>query len=318
MPLPTLLDVAKRNASDPAVGLIDEASRMVPELTGMTMIGGKLIQVANVGAARTIKGTQYKTRVRTALPTAGFRSANNGVDASASSYINRLVECFILNPRWECDQAVANSNEDGPEAYIAEEAEAVTAAAFMALGKQFYYGRDNGGDAAGHPGLIDSVTNAMVVDATGTTAGTGSSVWGVSFGPRKVQWILGQNGSLDLTDVRIESILGTNNKRLSAYVQEILAHVGVQVGNVFACGRIKNLTAQAGKTLNDALLGSLVSKCPVGYGFDALFMSRRSLEQLRSSRTATNDTGKEAPTPTDYQNIPIIATDSILDTEAIA
>jgi hypothetical protein len=317
MPLPTLLDVAKRNASDPAVGLIDEASRMVPEITGQTMIRGQLITVANVGAARTIRGTQYKTRVRTSLPSAGFRDANEGVDSSGSVFENRLVECFILNPRWECDVAVANSNEDGAEAYIAEEALAVTNAAMMALGKQFYYGRGTGGHVKGHPGLIDAVDSSMVVDATGSTASTGSSVWGVSFGLQKVQWVLGMEGSLSITDPRIESIT-VNSLRFSAYVQEMLAHVGVQVGNKFSIGRIKNLTAQGGKGLTDALLGSLVSKYPVGYSPDVLFCSRRSLEQLRAARTATNATGTEAPTPTDYQGIPLVPTDSILDTEAIA
>lgn len=317
MALPTLLDVAKRNASDPAIGLIDEASRMVPEITGQTMVRGQLITVANVGAARTIRGTQYKTRVRTALPTAGFRNANEGVDASKSTYENRLVECFILNPRWECDVAVATSNEDGAEAYIAEEAMAVTNAAMMALGKQFYYGRGTGGDAKGHPGLIDSVDSSMVVDATGSTATTGSSVWGVSFGLQKVQWVLGQEGELSMTDVRIADLTDANGRRFSAYVQELLAHVGVQVGHKYAVGRIKNLTAQSGKGLTDALLGSLLSKYPVGFSPDAFFLSRRSLEQLRASRTATNATGMEAPTPTDYQGIPLVATDSILDTEAI-
>ena len=113
-------------------------------------------------------------------------------------------------------------------------------------------------------------------------------------------------------------MVDANNNRFSAYIQEMLAHVGVRVGNKYSVGRIKNVTAQAGKTLTDAMIGSLLSKFPVGYMPDALFMSRRSLEQLRASRTATNATGTEAPTPTEAHNVPIIPTDSILDTEAIA
>jgi hypothetical protein len=317
MSLPTLLDVAKRNASDPAVGLIDEAARLVPEVTGVTQQRGQLVTVANVGAARTIRGTQYKTRVRTALPAAGFRNANEGVNPGKSHYINQLVECFVLNPRWECDVAVATSNEDGAEAYIAEEALATVQAAFRTLGRQFYYGRGTG-DAKGHPGLIDSVdTTEMVVDATGSSAGTGSSVWAVSFGMQNVQWVLGQEGALDMTEPRIESIADGSGKRFSAYVQEMIAHVGVQVGHKYAIGRIKNLTAETNKTLTDALLGQLLSRFPIGFRPDAFFMSRRSLEQLRASRTATNVTGAEAPTPIEFENIPIIGTDSILNTEAI-
>lgn len=315
MPLPNLLDVAKRNAADSTVGLIDEASRQVPEVSGQVMSRGRVITVPNVGAARTIAGTQYKTLVRTSLPTVGFRHANEGAPAGKSTFENRLVECFIFNPRWECDKAVATANEDGAEAYIAEEALAIVQAGMMTLGRQFYYGR--AADGKGHPGLVDSVHSDMVIDATGTTANTGSSVWAVSFGPRKVQWVMGKEGSLEMSDVREESLADNNGNRYTAFVQEMLAHIGVQVMNKWSVGRIKNITAQSGKTLNDAMLGSLVSLFPVGYMPDALFMTRRSLEQLRASRTATNATGQEAPTPTEYEGVPIIPTDSLLNTEAI-
>lgn len=317
MSFPTLLDVAKRNASDPAVGLIDEAARLVPELTGQTMQRGSIVTIPNVGAARTIRGTQYKTRVRTALPSAGFRNANEGIDAGKSTYINKLVECFVLNPRWECDVAVATANEDGAEAYIAEEALATVQAAFQTLGRQFYYGRGALGDGKGHPGLIDSVDSSMVTDATGAAANTGSSVWAVCFGMQKVQWVMGQEGSLEMTDPRIESIADGAGKRFSAYVQEIVAHMGVQVGHKFCVGQIKNLTAEATKGLTDILLGSALSKFPIGFRPDAFFASRRSLEQLRVSRTATSPTGMEAPTPIEFEGIPIVGTDSILNTEAI-
>lgn len=318
MPMPTLLDVAKRNASDSVVGLIDEAARQVPEISGQVQSRGQTISVPNVGAARTISGMQYKTRVRTGLPTAGFRHANEGVAASKSTTELRLVECFNLNPRWECDKVIADSNEDGPEAFIAEEAAAIVTAAFMTLGRQFYYGAGSGGDAKGHPGLIQAIDSSMVVDAGGTTADTGSSVWAVSFGPRKVQWVLGQNGSLTVDDPRIESITDSGGNRFTAYVQEMLAYPGVQVGNRYSIGRIKKLTADSGKTLTDARIGALVALFPVGYMPDVLFMSRRSLEQLRASRTATNATGQEAPTPTMWENIPIMPTDSILDTESLS
>jgi hypothetical protein len=317
MALPTLLDLAILNGSDMVAGLVDEATRQTPELTGKVNFRGKTIQVPMVGASRTIKGRTYKTLIRTGLPTAGFRDANQGVAASKSTHQNKNVETFILNARWEADKAVADSHEDGPQAYIAMEAEAVTAAAFMALAKQFYYGRANGGHAKGHPGLIDSVDPSMVVDATGTTASTGSSVWGVKWGAKFVQWVLGENGSLETGDVREESVPDEAGNRFTAYVQELLGYPGLQVLNKFAIGRIRNLTADANKGLTDKLMGSLVAKYPAGYVPDCFFLSRRSLEQLRASRTATNATGAEAPTPTEYEGIPLIPTDSIVDTESL-
>jgi hypothetical protein len=316
--MPTLLDVAKRNAADSVHGLLDEAARQVPEITGQVMSRGQMLTVPNVGAGRTISGIQYKTLVRTSLPTAGFRNANEGVAASASSFENRLVECFILNPRWECDKAVADANEDGAAAYIAEEAQAIVASAMMALGRQFYYGRSNGGHAKGHPGLIDSVDASLVVDATGSTANGGSSVWAVKFGPQDVQWVMGNDGSLSVSDPREESIVDGSGNRFTAYIQEMLSWVGLQAKSKFAIGRIKNLTAQAGKTLTDDMIGDLYSRFPVGKKPDAFFLSRRSLEQLRKSRTATSATGTTAPTPIEWENVPLTPTDSIMDTEAIA
>ncbi len=317
MALPTLLDIAKHNGSDDVVGLVEEAIRAVPEISGSVIYRGKSLVIPNLGAARTIKGRQYKTLIRTALPTVAFRNANEGSASTKSTYENKLVETFILNPRWECDKAVADSHEDGAESFIALEGIGMTAAAMMALGKQFYYGRGTA-DAKGHPGLIDSVDSGMVVDATGSTANTGSSVWAVKFGPQAVQWVYGEKGSLEMSPVREESIADSNGNRFTAYIQELLAYAGVQVLDRYSAARIKNLTAQAGKKLTDALLAELLALFPVGKMPDAFLLSRRSLEQLRASRTATNATGAEAPTPTEFEGVPLVPTDSILNTEAIS
>ena len=60
---PTLLTIAKANESDRAVGLIDEARRLVPEI--------------DLIAARSIPGINFATFVRTTNPTVGFRKAGD-------------------------------------------------------------------------------------------------------------------------------------------------------------------------------------------------------------------------------------------------
>jgi hypothetical protein len=319
--MPNLLDIAKIKAAGGLAELLDEAARPVPEITGQYIgADGQLKTSPIIADARTIAGTQYKTLIRTALPTAGFRDVNAGSASSSSTLETRLVEAFLLNPRWECDKAIADACEDGATAYIASEAAAILTASLMTLGKQFYYGRGTGGDAKGHPGLITShdATN-MVVDAGGTTASTGSSLWAVKFGPMDVQWVLGGNGDLNVSDVRIESVVdpADSTKRFTAYVQELMSWVGLQVRSQNSVGRIKKLTADSGKGLTDARIGSLLALFPTGWRPDVMFCSRRSLEQLRASRTATNATGAEAPTPTTFEGIPIIPTDSILNTESL-
>src|SRR5262249_11525543 len=146
-----------------------------------------------MGAARTIKGINYKTLVRTALPTVGFRSANSGSPLSKGTYENRMFEAYMFNPQWEVDKMVAESYEDGTEDLIAMEAGGQMEASSIALCKQFYYGTGALGDALGFPGLLASVDSTMVIDAGGTTDNIASSVWAVRFGPQWCQWIWGLN-----------------------------------------------------------------------------------------------------------------------------
>lgn len=311
MALPTILDIAKANGSDAVVGLIDESIKTHPELSAI--------------AARTIRGISYKTLVRTALgaTTGSFRSANTGVTPIKGTYENRTVETFIIDARFESDKAVADRHEDGAAAYIAMEASGIMEGEMQGLATQFYYGTGN--NALGFPGLINSydATN-MVVDAGGTTASTGSSVWLVRAGPQAITWVWGQNGSLNLSPLREETVLDPNDstKKFTAYVQNLLAYPGLQVASQQAVCRIKKLTADSGKTLTDSLINQALAKFPVGRGPTHIFMSQRSAQQLQSSRTATNPTGAPAPWPNSIQGvdgstIPIYVTEAIINTEAL-
>lgn len=300
----TLLDIAILNNSDKEVGLIEEVIPFVPEV--------------QLVPARTIAGLNFKTNVRVELPTVGFRDGNQGTATSVSRFENRLVECFIMNPIWRCDVAVADAYEDGPEAFIAMEAVGISKAAFITLGKQFYYGRGTGGDAKGHPGLLASVDSSMVVDADGSTANTGSSVWAVTYGPQAVQWVFGNNGQLVVSEPTKQLAYDADDNPYTAYVQDLMARPGLQVNNKYAVGRIKKLTADSGKTLDDDMIADLLSRFPTGHKPDVLFMSRRSQKQLQQSRTATNSTGAPAPFPVEAFGVPIQITDSILDTESLS
>lgn len=310
MALPNLLDVIKANNADKIVGVIDEVSKAHPEMT--------------FGAARTIPGISYETLVRTALgsTTGSFRKANAGSAPVKNTYANRRVDTFIMEPRFECDKAIADSYVDGAEAYIAMETGGIMEGELQGLCRTFYYGQDaTFGNALGFPGLIAGHDSAnMVVDATGTTESTCSSLWAVKFGPQMVQWIMGMGGSLNFSQPVIESVVDAADatKKYRAYVSTMLARPGLQVGSLRGVGRIKKLTADVGKGLTDALIAQLLAKFPVGVVPDVLFCSRRSRAQLQTSRTATNATGAPAPIPTESFGIPIAVTDSIVDTETLA
>lgn len=313
----TLLDIAKLNGNDALVGLVEENLQYSPE--------------AQMFPARTIRGTNYRTVLRTGFPTTGFRSANDGVDPSKSTFRNALVEAYIFGGRIEVDKAVADAHEDGAEAYQALEASGVMQSALRKLGSQVWYGTAN--DGKGFPGLKDFTKfgtetdygDALTIDAGGTTAGTASSVYAVKFGPQDVQMVVGREGVIDLPDFRVGDIKGANDKALTGFISELTAWVGLQCFNQNSVRRIANLTADSGKGLTDVLLAALMETYPVGIRPDAIFMSRRSRSQLQASRTVVlhgvgttrPDQPAIAPLPTSYEGIPIIATDSILNTDAI-
>lgn len=331
---PTLLDIAKANAADNVVGLIDETIRAHPELA--------------VISARTISGLNYKTLVRVTLPTVAFRDANEGSTPALGTYENRLVETFILNPRWECDKAVADRSEDGPEAYIALEASAILEAAMQHLAEQFYYGRGTAttcglgsttvkGDAKGFFGLLElseaaglvvqvpssATGNVLLVDAGGSTADTGSSVYMVRSDPKHVNWVWGNEGSLEVEAPRIERVLDSGSKPYTAYTQELLAYPGLQVGSIWSFGRIGEITEDATCLLTDIDLANLWSRFPAAFKPNMILMSRRSQRMLRDSRImATGGTvlpgGEPVPFPEYWgPGVPIHVTDAISDAEEI-
>lgn len=318
MPNITLLDVAKLNGNDAVVGLVEESISAAPEMA--------------VFPVRTVDGTGFKTLVRTGLPTVDFIAASQGIPGSKSTFDNKHFDCSVLGGRIEVWKTVLDAPENGPASDIkATEAAGVMEAALRKVGKQIFYGKTALGSANGFPGLVSFVDSGMIYDATGSTADTGSSVYFVKFGPRDVSLVMGKNGTMELGDFRVESLTDSDGNKGPGEVADLASWIGLQQASKNSVVRIKNLTAQAGKGLTDAVIANALDLFPAGFVPDAIFMSRRSRTQLRADRasrtSAATANGKGgtiggseiyAPTPTDYDGIPIIATDSILNTEPIA
>jgi len=203
--------------------------------------------------------------------------------------------------------------------------------AMQNLGKQMFYGVTN--DGKGFPGLKAALPaagttlagDALTIDATGSTSSTASSVYFVKFGVQDLTFVGGQSRAFDLGDFREQMIYDSSGAGYDAYVAALTAWIGMQIGHENVARRIYNLTAEATKGWTDALNARVMATFPVGHRPDAIFCSRRSLAQLQASRTVTlKGSGSTrpnqpniAPVPTEYEGIPIIATDSILNTDAI-
>ena len=182
-----MLDIAKLSGNDATVGLIEANIRYAPE--------------AGLFPFRTIRGTSYKTGLRTGLPTVGFRNANEGQTPGKSTFEQKVIEAFIFGGQLEVDKAVADADERG-EAYLkALEADGVMLASMRAIGSQIWYGVTQ--DAKGFPGLKAATPKGgltingdlLAVDATGTTADTASSVYAVKFGEKDLTLIGGNNSA---------------------------------------------------------------------------------------------------------------------------
>jgi hypothetical protein len=306
-----LLDIAKLNGSDTIVGLIEETLTYAPEVQIMP--------------ARTIRGTSYKIASRVSYPGVGFRAANEGSTPTKSEFENQLIECYILSGAVQADVAVARAYEDGEQAWKDIESVGVMRQAMIELGSQVIYGTSH--QAKGFPGLqaIHTAFNSgLVVDAGGTSAGTGSSVYGINTDTQGVQLVFGAGTTFELGEWRIENV-GTSSV-YPAHVANLTAWVGMQVGSKYSVGRLKDATEDSGFGVSDAKLAALLSKYPVGYRPNYWLMNRRSAYQLQVSRSASTvqngvktSSGSEifAPLPTESNGIPIVITDSIGNTEAL-
>lgn len=310
---PTLLDIAKLNSTDKVVGLIEESLPAAPEL--------------QLFPARSIRGTSYYTVKRTGRPSVSFRAANEGVAASKSSFAKQLIEMYILAAAVEIDLAVAQAFEDGPGAYEMIEATGVMKQALVEVANQIWYGVST--DAKGFPGCKAATPygGAMTVNSGGTDAAVQSSVYAVKFGVQDITLITGNNTTFSLSPFRDQQLTDSNSNKYAGRVADLTAWVGLQIGNANCVARLANVGAdtETNDTLTDAKLAQLVDKFPVGMKPDAFFMSRRSRSQLQRSRTVTlmgqgsarPSQATIAPTPTEYDGIPIHATDSILNTDVV-
>lgn len=309
---PNMLDLAKKTGADNTVGLIEENLERYPE--------------ARLFPARTITGTSYKTLLRVDYPDPSFRAVNDVTQTKKSTFENKLVEAFFLDGQLEVDEAVDGADDDNIASEMDLQAGGMVKGALRKIGKQVWGGTSL--DSKGFPGAAAIVPSGLVVDATGTTATTGSSVYLVIFGQQNAQLVFGKGRILTFPDwfkQRVDRTVAGTAGHLMAWVTNISGWVGIQWVNPYCVGRIKNLTADSGKGLTDSLISDLIAAFPadVDMGSARLFMTRRSARQLQKSRTPTSNTSGNAssmPTPewpTSSNGIPIEQTSSLTDVEAI-
>lgn len=268
-------------------------------------------------------GTNHSYLKETGAPVVGFRAANAGRFNSASSDTKVEIALQILDATFKVDKALADAYRHGAPAYIAREAKRHLKAGFAGAEKQIIYGTGN--DSDGFVGLcqastVDALSDTdHVVDAGGTTVGGATSVWFLRSNSdgNDVTVITGQDGMIKIDDYTVIQATDGSGKTYPAYYTPICGWLGLQLGSIHSVGRIVNLTTQSGKGLTDSLLSQMLERFPSSRQPTLIAMSRQSRGQLQRSRTATSATGADAPVPKEYEGIPIVCSDQILNTESL-
>jgi hypothetical protein len=309
-----LLDVTARRGTDAAVGLVEDVITYSPEL--------RLIQ------GRVIPGTFYTAKVRTAYAAGAFRKANAGVTVAASKYEQRRFDCAFFDTQLQIDELTARAAEqqgDSLAMLMADEAQSAVRQRAIDLGTQIYAGLEDDANG-GFPGLTNFVNPLQAVDAGGTASGKCERAWLIWMHEQGVHLLFGGNQGLDIKPWTQQQVTdpADSTKRLMGWVSNTSGFIGLSSAHIRAVGCVYNIdnTLTAGveaKRLTDSLLADCINSFPVGIKPNLILMSRKTRSGLQKSRTVTlfgnarvrPDQPTIAPTPTDYEGIPIEATDSI-------
>lgn len=275
-------------------------------------------------------GETHKYNKETGAPVVGFRAANVGRDEDSSVDAVTTVTLKHLDFSWSVDKAVASIwRKGGKEALIAREGLRHLKAALFKFEQQVINGivgaSDSAaasGDSSGFSGMrdaatVDAKTDAMCVDAAGTTADTATSCWAVRIGPNDISGVYNGETPFMLGETTVQRITSSGSLTYPAYYTPGGTWLGLQVGSIYSMGRIVNITEDSGKTLDDDMIAALIAKFPAGKEPTHLLMNRRSRKQLQASRTATTTTGAPAPFPQEAFGVPIITVESITSTEEL-
>lgn len=321
--------ITKAGDVDVKKGIVEEVSKAVPEVEFFD--------------ADVIDGTTINTLARVTLPTVAFRNIGEPVSNSRSQFAERTATLKMLSGRAEISEAeIAKNPLMTAEEQCVDEAVATMTAAAKTLAKQIWYGTN--ADSKGFDGATALVDAAMVTKAgAGDSGNTNTSVFFVCNGVKTACGIVFSKNSKLIGSDDIEfrkgdiQVKGKQSITVGDQTVEIDVITGVEPGMIgdltsyaaFLVSNKKQLARLANVTATTGLTDDMLTDCIEAFAQandgkrpDAIFMSYNARKMLRKSRKLTLSIKSgvnatvDAPTPTDIDGIPIIATNSIVDTEA--
>lgn len=281
--------------------------------------------IAAMASVPASNGTDHQWLTYDTAPPGGFRILNDGVVQGQSVDANVTVNCKIVDYSYFLDtRAVANYTQGD---LIARENARHLRSAFAKVEQQVFAAPGSSFlDAAGFAGIVgtgrlDALSNAMVVNATGSAAGAVTSVYLLHDDPMAgCALVMGSDGNIVVSPAVRQMINGdTAGTRLSVWSIEIASYFAFQWGGNFNSSRICNIdpTGGTGNTLSDDMIADAISRHPSDRKPRMIVMNRDCERQLRQNRTATNGTGAPAPFAESAFGIPIVVTDQIGNDETV-
>ena len=313
----TLRELVTGKGWDATQGIIEEVSKLVPEL--------------NFFDAKIIQGTTFQGLKLTSLPTTGFRAIGKGIDASDEGYSLANYTCALLAGLVQRDKAAFTADPRGADEAKAAAAIATIRSAMKTLAAAIWYGDGSGASGADiFPGVAAACDSSLVVKAGGSTASKQTSVFLVGNDANEQCGLYFGEDSELLGKSELEwhegLMTGSNSKQVPALWTSLDSWAGFGVRQKYAVGRICNLSTTDSKTLTDALLAEAVSLYQEkndGVPPKAIFAPFEQVRALRVSRSAKvydlpGHGGENiAGAVVDFDGIPIVGTSNISLTEAV-
>lgn len=274
--------------------------------------------------ARTIKGTQYKQRVRTSLPLIGPTPYNTAPGSLNLNFEVRNAEAYPYQAFFAVDKKLEHGHREMFGDYAAQVMRAGTRGIMASLEFAAIYGKAFA--EWGMHGLVDTIGDYMTISATGkhdSRVYGGASVWALCLTPDDGPTVIwgnnksinfGQRRESDVTMPKANGELGS----MPVYRWDVDFHIGMSQMADDTSARIVN--ESPANPLTDDMLATLLEQFPAGRTPNVLVMNRKTLSRLRKTRSsAVTHILKRgttlADTPTEFDGIPILVTDMLLDDE---
>jgi len=319
----TLLDIAVRNKNKVS-SLIEGIITYAPELKTLPWLSHG--------------GISYTTLTRTYLPSGSFSQVGGGVAIQKSEWKRepgsmykfeaqmKIAEDVVIASMAEKDNLVIGD-------VLADEALATMKGSAITIGSQVWYGTK--ASANGFAGLSNAIVSGNVVDAGGAHGSDSTSAYLVYMddspvNPQGVHGLIGNGGRMTFSDTWLKqqgliSGSGATATYGTYFFNNFMSFMGLVVPRSEALWQISNIIPGT-NNLTDDLCAQLISKVPLALIADRSkwrwFLNPRAIYSLRKSRTSINyqpadgkGTPAFAPEPTEICGIPIVPTESIINTE---